>query len=105
MLSGMSKKAVSRRSFIGAVSAVPAVAAATRVPVVVPQVLVADVQMSQDPLKIVTTYRFEPQEIAKIKAANPKIPIDVTICGNAAEFREKVKDAEVVFGNMDGESL
>jgi phosphoglycerate dehydrogenase-like enzyme len=100
----MSKKAVSRRSFIGAVSAMPAVAA-TRVPIVVPQVLVADVHMSQDPLKIVTTFKFEPHEVARIKAVNPKVPIDVVICATPAEFREKVKDAEVVFGDLDAESL
>src|SRR3954454_23394001 len=104
MLLRMSKKAVTRRSFMGAVSAIPAVAA-TRVPIVVPQVLVADLQMSQDPLKIVTTYKFEPHEVAKIKAVNPKVPIDVVICATPAEFREKVKDAEVVFGDLDAESL
>ncbi len=90
---------------MGVVTAMPAVAAATRVPVVVPPVLLADVQMSQEPLKIVSNYGFEPQEIAKIKAVNPKVPIDVVVTGSPAEFREKVKDAEVVFGDLDAESL
>jgi phosphoglycerate dehydrogenase-like enzyme len=90
---------------MGAVSAMPAVAAATRVPIVVPPVLLSDVQMSQDPLKIVTTYRFEPAEIARIKAVNPKVPIEVVVCDSPAEFREKLKDAEVVFGDLDAQSL
>ena len=35
--------------------------------------------------------RFEPQEIAKIKAVNPKVQIDVVVCASPAEFREKVE--------------
>src|SRR5436305_13256330 len=100
----MSKKPVSRRSFMGVVSAMPAVAA-TRVPIVTPTVLLSDVQVSQEPLRIVTTYRFEPQEIARIKAVNPKVQIDVVVCDSPAEFRDKVRDAEVVFGDLDAQSL
>ena len=85
-------------------AAVP-VAAQTRVPVVTPTVLAPQVQMSSDPLKIVTTYKFEPQEIAKIKAANPKVPIEVVVCNSPAEFREKIRDAEVVYGNLDRVAL
>jgi phosphoglycerate dehydrogenase-like enzyme len=100
----MSKKSVSRRVFMGAAGAAP-VAAQTRVPVVVPTVLAPQVQMSTDPLKIVTTYRFEPHEIAKIKAANPKVPIDVAVCASRDEFLTKLKDAEVVYGSLDAAGL
>jgi phosphoglycerate dehydrogenase-like enzyme len=100
----MPKKPVSRRVFMGAAAAVP-VAAQTRVPVVVPTVLAPQLQMSTDPLKIVTTYKFEPQEIAKIKAVNPKVPIDVVVCNSRDEFLTKLKDAEVVYGNLDGAGL
>jgi phosphoglycerate dehydrogenase-like enzyme len=72
---------------------------------VVPPVLLSDVQLTQDPLKIVTTYRFEAHEIAKIKAAGGAVPVEVTICTSAAEMREKVKDAEVVYGDLDAETL
>jgi phosphoglycerate dehydrogenase-like enzyme len=102
----MPKTPSTRRTFLGAVSAVPAAAAAaTRVPIVVPTVLAPDIQISTDSLKIVTTYKFEPSEIARIKAVNPKVPIEVVVCSSPAEFREKVKDAEVVFGDLDAESL
>ena len=97
-------KIPTRRTFMGAVTAIPA-AAATRVPIVVPTVLAPEITISQDPLKIVTTYKFEPQEVARIKAVNPKVPIEVVICNSPAEFRERVKDAEVVFGDLDAETL
>lgn len=100
----MTKKSVSRRSFMSTAAAVP-VAAQTRVPVVVPPVLAPQIQMSTDPLKIVTTFKFEPQEIAKIKAANPKVPIEVEVCNSRDEFLTKLKDAEVVYGNPDGTGL
>jgi phosphoglycerate dehydrogenase-like enzyme len=100
----MPKKSVSRRLFMGAAAAVP-VAAQTRVPVAVPPVQAPEVKPSTDPLKIVTTYKFEPHEIAKIKAANPAVPIDVVVCNSQEEFRTKVRDAEVVYGNLDRVAL
>ena len=100
----MKRKPISRRSFIGGVAAMPAVAA-TRTPKVVPPVLLSHVQLTQDPLKIVTTYRFEAHEIAKIKAARGAVPVEVTTCNSAAEMREKVKDAEVVDGDLDAATL
>jgi phosphoglycerate dehydrogenase-like enzyme len=101
----MSRKSVSRRSFITAAGAAPAAAAATRNPVVVPPVLLSDVQMQSDPLKIVTMYQFEPHEIQKIKAAAPKVKVDIVMCSTREEFHEKVKDAEVVYGDIRGDAL
>jgi phosphoglycerate dehydrogenase-like enzyme len=92
-----------RRSFLGTVPV--AAAAATRVPVVVPTVLAPQLQMSTDALTIVTTYKFEPHEIEKIKAANTKVPINVVVCNNRDEFLTKLKDAEVVYGNVDAAAL
>jgi phosphoglycerate dehydrogenase-like enzyme len=89
---------------MSAAAAAP-VAAQTRVPVATPTVLAPQLQASADPLKIVTTYKFEPHEIAKIKAANPKVPIDVVVCNSQEEFRSKVKDAEVVYGSLDRVAL
>ena len=40
-----------------------------------------------------------------IKAVNPKVQIDVVVCDSPAEFRDKVRDAEVVFGDLDAQSL
>ena len=100
----MKQKPFSRRSFIGGVAAAPAVAA-TRTPVVVPTVLLADVQFSQDPLKIATTYPFEAHEIEKIKAAGGGVPVELTVCHSASELREKAKDAEVIYGDIDAGTL
>ena len=100
----MEKKPFSRRTFIEGVAAAPAVVA-TRNPVVVAPVLLSDVQVAQDPLKIATTYKFEPPEIAKLKAAGGGVRVDIVICQSAAELREKVSDAEVVYGDIDGPTL
>ncbi len=80
-------------------------AAATRKPVVVPQVAVTDVKVSQEPLRIVTMYPFEPQEIRKIQAASPKVKVEIEICKTREEFNEKSKTAEVVYGDIKGDAL
>jgi phosphoglycerate dehydrogenase-like enzyme len=88
-----------------AVAGAAQAAAATRNPVVVPPVLLSDARAQQDPLKIVTMYKFEPHEIAKIRAASSKAAVDIVICRSSEEFHEKVKDAEVVYGDIRGDAL
>jgi phosphoglycerate dehydrogenase-like enzyme len=56
-------------------------------------------------LKIVTTYPFEPDEIAKIQAAAPGTRVDVVVCRSPEDFREQVRDAEAVYGDIGGEAL
>jgi phosphoglycerate dehydrogenase-like enzyme len=87
----------SRRSFVAAAGAAPA-AAATRNPVTTPPVLLSTAKATGDPLKIVTTYQFEPHEVDKIKAAAPNV--EIVMCKSRDEFRDKVKDAEVVYGGI-----
>jgi phosphoglycerate dehydrogenase-like enzyme len=58
-----------------------------------------------EPLRIVTLHPFEPEEIETIKAAAPRAHIDFTICRSPGEFNEKVKDAEVVYGDIRGDVL
>jgi phosphoglycerate dehydrogenase-like enzyme len=60
--------------------------------------------MSQ-PLRIVTLHPFEPQEIEAIKAAAPRASVDFTVCRARDEFDQKVKDAEVVYGEIKGDQL
>jgi phosphoglycerate dehydrogenase-like enzyme len=89
-------------------AAAPAAAAAatgTRQPVVVPQVAVSEVKAQQDPLKIVTMYQFEPHEIEKIQAAAPNVRVEIIHCKTRPEFAEKVKEAEVVYGDVRGDAL
>jgi phosphoglycerate dehydrogenase-like enzyme len=100
----MPKKPVSRRSFMAAAGATPA-AAAAREPVTVPQVLLSQAPPSQDPLRIVTMYRFEPDEVRRIQQAAPKAKVEIVICKNSEEFHRQVRDAEVVYGGIRGDAL
>jgi phosphoglycerate dehydrogenase-like enzyme len=104
MLRGMPNKPLSRRSFMATTSAVPAVAA-TRQAVVVPNVLLSDTKATQDLLRIVTMYKFEPAEAQKIRAASSKARVELAICNSREEFNEKVKDAEVIYGDIRAETL
>jgi phosphoglycerate dehydrogenase-like enzyme len=58
-----------------------------------------------EPLRIVTLHTFEPHEIETIKAAAPHASIDFTVCRSRDEFDEKVKGAEVVYGEIRGDAL
>jgi phosphoglycerate dehydrogenase-like enzyme len=100
----MPNKPLSRRSFMATTSAVPAIAA-TRQAVVVPNVLLSEPMPTQDVLRIVTMYKFEPAEAQKIKAASSKAKVELAICNSSDEFNEKVKDAEVVYGDVRAETL
>ena len=90
---------------MAAAGAVPAAAAGTRQPVVVPTVLLSDVKAQEDPLKIVTMYKFEPHEVEKIKAAAPKARVEIVICDTREQFAQQAKDAEVVYGDIGGDAL
>jgi phosphoglycerate dehydrogenase-like enzyme len=104
MLPDMPNKPLSRRSFMATTGAVPAVAA-TRHAVVVPNVLLSDTKATQDVLRIVTLYKFEPAEVQKIQAASPKARVELAICASREELNEKVKDAEVVYGDIRADTL
>lgn len=61
--------------------------------------------MLPEPLRIATTYRFEHDEIARLKAAVTDRPIDIAVSQTADEFRERLAMAEVVFGRCDAADL
>jgi len=56
-------------------------------------------------IRIVTLHPFEPHEIETIKAAAPRANIDFAVCRSKEEFGEKVKGAEVVYGEIKGDQL
>ena len=58
---------------------------------------------STEPIRIVTSTAFEPHEIAKIKGAAPNVELIVT--KGAAEFRQRLPEAEVVLGNLTAADL
>lgn len=82
--------------------AAPAVAAGG--PVVLNPVIVSEVKVEQAPLRIVTMYPFEPDEVEKITKAGA-VKVELTICKTQEEYRDKLKDAEVVYGGVRGQEL
>jgi phosphoglycerate dehydrogenase-like enzyme len=104
MLPGMPDKPLSRRSFMATTGALPAVAA-TRQAVVVPNVLLSNSKATGDVLRIVTMYQFEPAEAQKIQAASSKVRVELAVCSSREEFNDKVKDAEVVYGDVRADTL
>lgn len=58
-----------------------------------------------EPLRIVTLHPFEPHEIERIKTAAPHASIDFTVCRSREEFEERVKGAEIVYGEIRGDTL
>lgn len=94
---------VSRRSLFA--SAPAAVAAGARTAVVVTPYLQTELKAAGDPIRIVTTYPFEPHEAEKIRAAAGSVRVDLVICATRDEFRAKVRDAEVVYGDIRGPEL
>ena len=89
---------------MAASSAIP-VAAASRQAVVVPPVLLSPPKPPTDSLLIVTMFKFEPAEIQRIKAASTKAKVDLVVCNSREEFNAKVKDAEVVYGDVRADTL
>ena len=103
----MPDNSFSRRGLIAAAAAaVPAAAAqAPRQPVVASPPQGAGARAQQAPIKVVTTYKFEPHEIQRIQDAVPNAKIDIEICANRDEFRLKIRDAEVVYGDIRAADL
>ncbi|MCC7174232.1 MAG: D-2-hydroxyacid dehydrogenase [Bryobacterales bacterium] len=60
--------------------------------------------MPTEPLRIVTTYGFEPEEIRRIRDA-AAVPVEILICAGRAEFRERLPEADAVFGDLRGDEL
>lgn len=104
----MPEKQVSRRSLLAAGSAAPLAAdAGERQPVVAGGLgQVAFQRQAGLPLKIVTSYQFDPAEVQQIiDRAAPHAPVEIKICASREEFRREVRDAEVVYGGISGADL
>lgn len=97
----MSEGEISRRGFI---AGAPAVASA-REPVAIQPVKVSQVKAQGEPLRILTTYRFEPDEVRRIQAAAPDVKIEIAIAATREEFRRLLPEAEVVYGSLNGADL
>jgi phosphoglycerate dehydrogenase-like enzyme len=66
---------------------------------------IVELQLQKQPLRIVTQFPFEPHEIQRIKAAAPKAKAEIVVCRSRQEFETKVRDAEVVYGDIGGATL
>ncbi|MYA80551.1 MAG: D-2-hydroxyacid dehydrogenase [Acidobacteriia bacterium] len=100
----MAEHNVSRRAFVtlaGGVAAVPAAAAAGRKAVVAPAAInMAAPQAQGDPIRIVTSYRFAPNEIRQIEQAAAPTKVDIVHCRDRDEFKRRLPEAEVIYGGL-----
>ena len=84
---------ITRRAFQSSMAALPAAAAAQ--------------QSSQKgaPVRIVTTYAFEPFEVDKIRNAASGAAVEIILCKSRDEFRRNLREADVVYGTFTGADI
>ena len=56
-----------------------------------------------DPIRVLTSTAFEPHELERIKGAAPNV--EIILAKAPEEFRRRLAEAEVVFGNLTGADL
>ena len=100
----MANSGLSRRTFVASTGAASAAAAAGRRPVAFPPFAASPLKARGDPIRIVTTYRFEPREVQQIQEAAAPTAVEITIRAKD-DFLDQVKDAEVVYGRIRGQDL
>jgi len=100
----MPQKSISRRSLLAAGAAAQA-AAATRQPVTGAPAAQVVARPQGDPIRIVTMFEFEPAEISRIESATSAAKVEIIHCKTRPEFRQRLRDAEVVYGGIRGEDL
>jgi phosphoglycerate dehydrogenase-like enzyme len=61
--------------------------------------------MSQEPLRVVTTYPFEPEEVGRIQAALPAGAVELILCPDGEEFRRRLPEADIVYGDLNRDEL
>lgn len=102
----MPERPLSRRIFLASSGALGAAAQGSAQ---TPQAVTGDnraqpaARASGDPIRILTLSEFEPHEIKKIQSAAPQV--ELTICKTREEFRQKLPQAEVVYGGLNGADL
>jgi phosphoglycerate dehydrogenase-like enzyme len=102
----MKKSSLSRRRFLASSAALAAAAplsAQTRQAVAGTEPAQPPARSASGPIRVLTMGNFEPQEIKKIEAAAPGAQIIAV--KTRAEFRQRLPEAEVVFGDLTGAEL
>ena len=90
----------SRRAFVAGASAMQAINAQQQ-----QQTSDASPRRQNDPIRVVTMYKFEPGEVERIQKAVTAAKVELVICADREEYRLKLRDAEVVYGNLGGADL
>jgi phosphoglycerate dehydrogenase-like enzyme len=52
------------------------------------------------PIKVVSMTKFEPEEIKRFEAAGGSKPVKVVIAASPEQFRQELRDADVVYGGL-----
>ncbi len=98
--------ALSRRHFLASGAVIAAgsnLQAQTRQAVVAPQPVQPAGRPASEPLRILAMAGFEPHEIEKIESAAPGVQL--MLAKTRDEFRRRLPEAEVVYGNLTGSDL
>ena len=96
----------SRRQFLAtgaAAAAATTVDAQGRQPVVATEPPQPPARRSSEPIRVLTATAFAAQEIERFKSAAPNV--EMIVVTTPEEFRRRLPEAEVVFGNLTGADL
>jgi phosphoglycerate dehydrogenase-like enzyme len=96
----------SRRHFLAsgaAAAATAAVEAQTAPPVVSTDPAQPPPRNSSQPIRVLTATAFDAHELERFKGAAPNV--EIIVAKTPAEFRKRLPEAEVVFGNLTGADL
>ena len=81
----------------------PHVSGQGRQPVVATEPSQPPARQSAQPIRVLTATAFAPQELERFKAAAPNV--EMIVVKTPDEFRRRLPEAEVVFGNLTGADL
>jgi phosphoglycerate dehydrogenase-like enzyme len=106
MVSAMPEPSFSRRQFLASGAAAANVTTRTdqtRSAIVAPRLAQPGLREASAPIQILTMASFDPQEIERIRAAAPNV--NLTVVKSREEFRRRLPEAEVVFGDLTAADL
>ncbi|MBM3724063.1 MAG: hypothetical protein FJW40_01375 [Acidobacteria bacterium] len=95
---------VSRRLFMATAPAAAA-AQAQRAPVTATAPAAQSNRAPGEPIRMLTMINLDEPEIARITRAGGSTKVEITIARNRDEFRAKLRDAEVVYGDVRAQEL
>lgn len=85
---------LTRRTFVAIAGSTPAMTAEAQIAP----------KPASGPIRIVTLYKFEPEEVRQIQGATTPA-VELSVARDQAEYRALLRDADVVYGDMKGPDL